>query len=192
MTRRLLPPRPLAALAALAVLGVVALAACGRDRDTDVAQAGDPAPPATEPALTARRDTAVAADGDVLITSRGGEVELGLLGERVVMRLADAQLAKVRRDLDTAGAGAKRGLGGMIERTVKGSVQSMLAKQIEVPVNQVEDVRYEGGEIRFRLKHDPVVSFNSVKVNKQNALSSFAPADAERFVAAVRARKEQQ
>ena len=53
----------------------------------------------------------------------------------------------------------------------------------------MRDVRYDGQKIVFEWNGKPPKAFGNVKVDKKDVLESFSADDAERFVAAVRARK---
>lgn len=108
---------------------------------------GDIQPTADAPGVTARDSSLALASGDVRIVTKDGEFEMILVGTRVLMRLSDQAVAKVRADMAPAEA-AEGGVGGWIESTVKG------------------------------------------KVGSRSAMGGFERAEAERFVAAVRAAKE--
>lgn len=126
---------------------------------------------------------------DVRIVSTDGQFEMAVVGERVVMRMSDLAVQRIRRELDTAHAAP--GVGGWIERRVKGTVQRVLDKQMVMPVSAITDARYEDGELRLTLRgggeaiHLPGAGGTDGRVNGR-----FARADAERFVAAIRAARE--
>jgi hypothetical protein len=171
----------------LTIVGVVVIAAActGRER----APSADSAAKQVEDASAAnRRQTASTPAGDSIgITSRSGEVLLSVAHDSVSMGFSPATLEKIRRETDTTGAG--KGLGGMIERTVKSSVQSMLSTRIMVPVEDIESVRYEDGAIRFTYRTRPRgMTLENIKLDKEPALESFREDDARRFVRAVEAR----
>jgi hypothetical protein len=88
----------------------------------------------------------------------------------------------VRHELD-AEPDTVQGLGGFISRTVKGAVGGAMAEAarfaVRIPVSEVRDLRYEDGELRFGSGHKRGTHSNA----------RFAPADAERFIQAVRARQ---
>ncbi|HET7584472.1 MAG TPA: hypothetical protein VFK13_06160 [Gemmatimonadaceae bacterium] len=131
--------------------------------------------------------------GDVVITTTNGEVSLGLVGDSVLMGLSEKALREIRESTDTTDLQTQSGFGAWIERKVKGAVRRGLSYHIAYPLDDVEDVRYENGAIRFDLRDEKTFSFDDVKVNdKQPVLEAFPPADAARFVAAVKARKSSQ
>lgn len=169
-------------------LSIVVLAAgCstgerGSAADSAAVAVADSAVPAGDGRSAAR----LAADS-VGITSRGGEVLLSVAHDSVSMGFSPATLEKIRRDTDTASAG--KGIAGMIERTVKSGVQSMLSKRIMVPLADVDSVRYEDGAIHFVYRDRPNgMKLEDVKVDDRPVLESFSEPDARLFVSAVRAR----
>lgn len=121
--------------------------------------------------------------GDVRVTSTDGALVLSLIGDTVRTRLGDSVFAKVQREMtaDTSrGAGA---LGGFVARTVQGAVngamQAAAGLSLRVPVAEVRAASFADGELHLRTG-----SSNSVK-------GRFTPDDAERFLAALRARQQQ-
>lgn len=166
-----------ARLAMVALLAVVAACSIGDD-DSDLNVSGE-----TPVQL---------GEGDIRITSRGGEVDLMLLGDRIVFGLSDSVLAEVRSKTDTTQLDADGGLGASIERLVKSTVQSALSKRVDYPLSDIEDVRYERGRIVFDYVDG--ASFKLIEGTKNDdipLLASFSEEDSKRFVAAVKARKGQ-
>ncbi len=128
------------------------------------------------------------AAGDIRITSTDGGVDLAMIGDSISGGLSAATLAKVRQKTDTS-AVTGTGLGASIEKMVKASVQSAIGTRIGVPVSSVKDVRYEGDRLVFDWNGKPPADFANAKVNNKDVMASFSPADAQRFVDAVHARK---
>lgn len=126
--------------------------------------------------------------GDIRIASVDSGVDLALIGDTISGGLSAKTLAKVRRETDTAAVKGS-GLGPEIERMVKGTVQSALGTRINIPLSAVKDVRYDGTKIVFEWNGKPPKTFGNVKTDKKDVLESFSADDAQRFVAAVRARK---
>lgn len=124
--------------------------------------------------------------GDVRIASTDGGMILSLVGDTVRMRLGDSATAKMRRAVDTSGAPAS-GFGGFVSSTVKAAVGGALSEvahfAVLLPVREIKELRYENGELHFGTG----VRAGGRKGTSGNA--RFAPADAERFIAAVRARQ---
>ncbi|MEO5814785.1 MAG: hypothetical protein ABIT20_05850 [Gemmatimonadaceae bacterium] len=126
--------------------------------------------------------------GDIRIASIDSGVDLALLGDTISGGLSAKTLNKVKHETDTAAVKGS-GLGSEIERMVKGTVQGALATRINIPLSAVRDVHYDGKKIVFDWNGKPPKAFDNVKVDKREALESFSAEDAQRFVAAVRARK---
>ena len=155
--------------------GVALVAACGGDDDSDVDISGG------EPVQLG--------EGDIRITSRGGEIDLMLVGDKIVAGLSDSVLAKVRAETDTSALEAENDLGASIEKFVKSTVQKTLAKRIEYPLADVEDASYEDGRIVFEYRDG--AKFQMLESSKSDdipVLASFSEEDSKRFVAAVKSR----
>lgn len=172
--------RPSHRCAALAAVALLSLGACKRER--------------SHAAIRDRDTSTVAAvplqPGDVVITTTDTAVDMGVIGDHIIMRLSPKTLGRVRNDLDTNKVEGE-GFGASIERLVKKSVSAALAKQVEIPLSDVRDVRYENGRIEFDWRSKPAINPENTKNDGRDMLSSFSPADAQRFVDAVKARKKE-
>jgi len=131
------------------------------------------------------------APGDMQIYSRDSSVNLILQGNNVLAGLSPKTIAKIRGELDaSAKTDDTTGLGGSIAQFVKKTVADKIGTHVVYPIAEMRDIRYEGGEIVIvRTNGGETRLFNNVKVNKEPLSQAFPPDDAERFVAAVRARK---
>lgn len=159
------------------VAGLVVVAACNGGDDSDLNVSGEPLQ------LGA---------GDIRITSRGGEVDLMLLGDRIVVGLSDSVLNKVRSETDTTKLEADGGVGASIEKFVKSTVQKALAKRVDYPLSDIEDARYENGRIVFDYVEG--ANFSLIENTKNDdipLLASFSEEDSKRFVDAVKTRMGQ-
>lgn len=127
--------------------------------------------------------------GDMRIYNTDSSVDLVLTGDRILAGLSPKTVEKVKRDMakDTNDAS---GLAGSIGNIVKQSVASAIGTHAAFPLADIRDIRYENGEIVVQWtdggRHE---LFSSTRVNGEKASHTFAPDDAKRFVAAVRARK---
>ena len=162
----------------IAALGLAVATACTIGDDSDLNVSGG------EPVQLG--------EGDIRITSRGGEIDLMLVGDRIVAGLSDSVLAKVRSETDTSDLDADGGLGASIEKYVKGTVQKALSKRVDYPLSDIEDARYEDGRIVFDYVDGAnFTMLESTKNDDIPLLASFSEEDSKRFVAAVKARKDQ-
>src|SRR5262249_42376789 len=122
------------------------------------------------------------------IVSTDGGIDLALIGDSISSGLSQATLAKAKHETDTAEVKSS-GFGASIEKMVKSSVQSALGTRVAFPLSGIKSARYENDRIEFDWNgKDPKV-FTNTKVNKQDLLAAFSPADSRRFVDAVNARK---
>ena len=170
---------------------LVAMLACGRkgNPNSDPGINPDANPGAVSQGNAARRDSAlVLGPGDVKITSEDSSVDMAVVGQKIVVMLSDKTMAKVRKETDTA-AVKDSGFGGSIERFVKKTVQSTLGQQFEYPMSDVRDARYENGAIVLDVNGREPRLLANTKVGGKKLLESFRPEDAQRFVAAVNAKK---
>lgn len=125
---------------------------------------------------------------DMVITTRDSAMEMGVIGDHIAMRLSAKSLAKVREETDTAKVEGS-GFGASIEKVVKKSVAGALQKQVDIPLSDVRDVRYENGRLVFDWLSKPRIAPENTKANGNDLLASFSAEDSQRFVAAVRAHK---
>ena len=168
------------------VVAALALLGCGR-RD-----AGESRAPERAQAAIAARDTGFKlAAGDIRIVSADSAVELALIGSRIMMRLSDKTVAEIKRKTDTTGVSGS-GFAASIEKMVKSGVASALNQQVEYPLSEVRDARYEDGEIKLEMNGKGPRLFEQTRINKTPVMKSFRPEDAQAFVAAVQARKKNQ
>jgi hypothetical protein len=72
---------------------------------------------------------------------------------------------------------------------VKSTVASALTQQVEYPLSDIRDASYEDGEIKLDMTGERMRIFSQTRINNTPVMKSFRPADAEAFVAAVKARK---
>lgn len=181
--------------APVAAFALIVLGGCGH---SDAATANAPTYAATHPL----------GPGDIRITTTDRRVDLVLVDDTISMGLADSLVQSARQDVDTGTAAdiEAGGLGGRIAGAVKGAVGNALGIRIEVPLQDVEDVQYEDGTIKFSFREGTgptmmllgkrrAVSFDAPQFERdhsdeRSALQSFSEKDAKRFVAAVRAAKK--
>ncbi len=159
-------------------LAALIIAGCHRSDDRQNSVIGSPLPPANTPM----------APGEVRIASGDGTMLLGIARDTVYMRFSDSLQKKLAHDLDT-NTNKSDDFGATIERMVKRNVGKLLNRQIAYPVADIQDVRYENGEIKFEYRDKHALSFEDIKQGKESVLHSFNAADAGRFVAAVKAAK---
>ena len=194
-------PRPVALLAPTLLGLAISLGACGsQTRGADsAATAGSAA--VTPPAAAVAPAEGALRPGDVRISTPNNAVVLALAGDSVWMGLSDSVLTHARVATDSArthaAAANKGGIGGafgaMIADKVTAAVDAGLRTRVAYPLSDIQNVAYENGTLHFTYRAGArhVMSFEDIKTDTDGGshpvLATFAPADAERFVAAVRA-----
>jgi len=155
----------------------LALAACGgndgdRNAAVKVAFDGD----------SARMPTL--GPDDVLVTSNDGALIMAVVGDTVRMQLSDSLRNKVALDLDTSGA-KSGGLGAAITKSVGKVVNNAMGFVVRVPVQDVQNLRYEDGRIKFDVRGGHV----NMNTSGSGTDATFTEADAKLFIDAVERRK---
>lgn len=168
---------------ALLFLPLLLAAACSSDPDPDP----DPDPRSRADGVeVAFTDEAPRGAERLVITTREGDVDLGLTDEVVYFRLNPKRVAEIEADIDGE-VSETEGLGRSIADAVTGVVTDALRHAVEVPIEDVEAVRYEDGRLEFEFAGDgemPAIERDGERVEE-----AFAPEDAERFVEAFEAVK---
>jgi hypothetical protein len=127
--------------------------------------------------------------GDIQIYNSDSTVDLILKGNQVLAGLSPKTVAKIRQNLDKPSTRDTSGLAGMIAQTVKQTVSSSIGMHVVYPVSEIRDIRYENGNLIIEKQDGGETRlFEHSKVDK-NETRGFPEADAQRFIAAVRARK---
>ena len=158
---------------ALPLLALLLAAACAPE-PSDVT-------PEPEPADVSFSDEAPPGEEQVVITTQSGDVDLGLTDRVLYLRLNPKRRAEVEAEM-AAEVEDRGGLGGFIAETVTNAVSGALAHAVEIPVEDVRDVRYEDGRLDIVLEGEE--DFPQVETDGQAVEEAFAPADARRFVEA--------
>lgn len=142
------------------------------------------------------KEVAAVGDGDVKITSTDGALVLAVVGDSVVIQLSDSLRQSVA-DSIKKDTGDKGGVGAIIGNAVSAAVNTAMGFKVRVPAKNVENLRYENGELHFEV-HDGMVNINSGKSNsgkthggKTNG-GRFSEEDARRFIEAVKAAQGKQ
>lgn len=125
------------------------------------------------------------ADGDVRITSIDGSFVMAVIGDTVRMNLSDSLRNKVKQDIDTSG-GDKGGFAAAITKSVGTVVNGAMGFVVRIPVEDIRNLRYENGKLRFDVKGGNV-KVNTSGDNGGNA--EFREDDAKRFIEAIEARQ---
>ncbi|HJU72892.1 MAG TPA: hypothetical protein VJ717_04030 [Gemmatimonadaceae bacterium] len=159
---------------ALLVLGVTCAAIAGCEKSNAAERGATP--------VLERND-------QLAITTRDGNVVLALTNAKtVVMRLSDSLRRHVDGEIakEFANDSADTRFGRWVQRTTASLVAKGMALELSVPLKDIEDVRYEDGELRFEYSNDRKLKFHSFKRDGRSAMGDFDREDAERFADAIR------
>jgi hypothetical protein len=170
---------------------LVLAVACGRhdNPNPDPGINADANAGATSEGTLKRSDSAIVlGPGDVKIANEDSSVDMALVGQKIIVKLSDKTMTKVRQQTDTSNVQGS-GLGASIEKMVKRTVASTLGQQFEYPLSDIRDARYENGAIELDVNGKEPRLLANTKVGGKKLMESFRPEDAKRFVAAVNARK---
>ncbi|HYW31282.1 MAG TPA: hypothetical protein VE869_07205 [Gemmatimonas sp.] len=124
-------------------------------------------------------------EGDVMITSTDGAFVMAAIGDTVRMQLSDSLRMKVAQDIN-ASAGDKGGIGASIARTVSKAVAGAMGFSVRIPVESIENLRFENGQMRFEVRGANTKVFGSKDTGSE---ALFRPADALRFISVVEQRQ---
>ena len=130
-------------------------------------------------------------EGDVSVTSTDGAVVLMLVGDTVRFQLSDSLRASVQAQVDSSVDKEAGALGNLIGNSVGKIVGGAMGFVVRIPVQDVENVRYEDGRIQFESRGNTKFSMSgrgNEDGDRKNG-ARFTPEDGERFVAAVKARQ---
>lgn len=125
--------------------------------------------------------------GDVRVTSTDGALLLALIGDSVRFQLSDSLRDRVKQQIDSAADTS--GFAAMITRSVSGIVSSAMGFVVRIPVQDIENIRYENGRIEFESKGKNGKFSMSGKGNAGPDHGRFSEADGQRFVDAVKRRQ---
>lgn len=129
------------------------------------------------------------APGELRIVSTDGAVVYTLLRDTVRMQLSDSLVRDVRRKIERDSDASADGFAGFFKRTVAGAVGGAMGFVVRTPVRDIQSARYENGELRIESKNGHGNLSVGGKHDGKHDRTTFAPADAERFVAAVNGRR---
>lgn len=140
-------------------------------------------------------------DGSASMHTASGALVMSLRHDSIVVAFSDSirqsVKSEVNRSLRDSGnvegeaSAFKELVKGVVEKSVSATMTEVFDKARGFPVSALRDVQYENGAIRFDYVEKPTWTFDSFKTDHTPLLEQFHPADAARFVGAVRARLKQ-
>lgn len=130
------------------------------------------------------------AAGDMRIYNGDSTVDLILRGNQVLAGLSPKTVARVQSEMQKSSVKDSSGFGAIISSTVKSAISSNIGMHAAYPVADIRDMRYEDGQLIIeRADGSETRLFGDAKVDRRNVSKTFREDDAERFIAAVKARQ---
>jgi len=134
-------------------------------------------------------------DGGATMHTRNGAMAMSLRGDSIVIAFSDSIRQGVRRELAESmqqDSSDESALGQVIQGVVKSSVSGALREVFEksrgFPLSALRGIDYDQGALRFDFVRRPTWDMEQINTDDTPLLQQFHPADAARFVGAVRAR----
>lgn len=123
--------------------------------------------------------------GDVKITSTDNILVLSVIADTVRMQLTDSMRNSVGKTVDSSmkGSGA---VASAIASIVASAVNDGMGFTVAIQVNDVQNLRYEDGRLRFNSKGGKT-DINTSGNSRDKA--TFSANDAQKFIDAVKARQ---
>ena len=131
------------------------------------------------------------APGDLRIFNEDSTVDVILAGDRISAGLSAQKLQAVREDLARSSAKDTSGLGGSIAQLVKSTVADKLGIRAVYPVADIADMRWDAGRILVTWTDgkESTLLGDNIRIDNDRNANRFRREDAERLIAAVRARR---
>lgn len=128
--------------------------------------------------------------GDVRIFNEDSTVDVILAGDRVSAGLSPQKIAEVRAKIAQSAAKDTGGIGGTIAQAVKKTVSDKIGVRAVYPVADIRAMRWRDGRILVTWRDGKEGALlGRLQVDGDRDANRFARADAERLIAAVRARQ---
>ena len=148
-------------------IAIFSLAACSQDNDTTTNTHG-------------RAEEIVKS-----ISNDEGEVDLVLTTESVYLQLSEETLAEIKAEFDDERAEEEdNALASTIKNVVLNNVERFLEKRIEYPIEEVEAIYWDDGEIVIEVEDENLISFDDIDGDDGNVMETFAEDDALEFIEA--------
>jgi len=141
-----------------------------------------------------QRDVPAAAalgPGDVQILTTDGQMDATLSGDKILVGLSPAMVAKIKDEMNKK-SGGDSGLGAVIAGAVKSSVASAIGTHISYNVRDVKEIQYKNGQLTLHMNDGDThgLQGDSKNGNKKEP-AEYSKDDAARFIDAVMARKKE-
>jgi len=136
--------------------------------------------------------TASLGPGDLQILTTDGNFDVTLAGSKISAGLSPKMQEQVRSEMQKESDKEQSGLGAVIAGAVKSSVASAIGIHVSWDLAKVKDVIYEDGKLKIvDTDGDTHGLSGDTKNGAEKEKAVFAKEDADRFIAAVHARKRE-
>lgn len=131
--------------------------------------------------------------GEIRILTSNRAAFMALRDDRLVAGMSDSLLQHIRGEMDRELAQSDaRGVGATIGKAVVDKVSKLLGGEIEVPVRDIRDIKYDRDRIVIVYRNgkpDGILTLETIKMDgDRTLLEQFSEADARRLVGAVKAK----
>ena len=139
---------------------------------------------------TAREDhgeAAGSADVEIVISisNHDNEVDLVLTAESLYLQLSAEKLAEIKAEFDDERADEEdNALASAIKSVVLDNVEKFLLQRIEYPLEEIESMYWDDGEIVIEVEEENFISFDDVQGDGGNILETFDEEHALEFIEA--------
>lgn len=154
------------------IVSVFLLVACSQDSDTAKEDHGE-------------ADNSTDAEIVISIRNDDDEVDLVLTAESVYLQLSAEKLAEIKAEFDDERADEEdNALASAIKSVVLDNVEKFLEMRIEYPLEEIESMYWDDGEIVIEVEDEHFISFDDVHGDDGNILETFDEGDALEFIEA--------
>ncbi|MCW8845064.1 MAG: hypothetical protein OQK99_04435 [Gammaproteobacteria bacterium] len=118
------------------------------------------------------------------IENASGEVTLLLTHDHVAMQLSEETLQEIREEFDDAREEESDSkIVNQIKNTVLDRVENLLSRQVKYPVDSIDRITWDDGEMVFTLKSGDE-AWDTIWIGSESVLETFAEDDALVFIEA--------
>lgn len=129
--------------------------------------------------------------GDVQILTTDGQMDATLSGDKILVGLSPATIAKVKADMAKK-SGPDSGLGAVISNAVKSTVASAIGTHISYAIRDVREIEYKNGQLTLIMNDGDTHGLQGdSKDGNTKRPAEYSKDDAARFIDAVTARKKE-
>ena len=118
------------------------------------------------------------------IRNASGEVTLSLTHDHVAMQLSKEALQEIKEDFDDARQEESDSrIVNQIKNTVLDRVENLLSRQLKYPVDSIDRITWDDGEMVFTLNSGDE-AWETIWIGSESVLETFAEEDALVFIEA--------